>query len=80
MVAAILKNSMASASEAELGGLFINTKEVEVTRNTLEEMGHPQHPTPMQAEKSTALGIINETVKQCRYKAIDMQSYRIQSR
>ena len=27
--------------------LFLNTKEVEVIRNTLEEMVHPQHPTPM---------------------------------
>ena len=36
VVAAILKNVMASAAEAELGGLFINAKEGEVIRTPLE--------------------------------------------
>ena len=73
VVAAILKNVMASAAEAEWGGLFINTKEGEVLRASLEEMGHPQGPTTMQTDNSTASGIINETVKQRRPKSIDMR-------
>ena len=36
VVAAILKNVMASAIEAELGGLSINSKEGEAIRKTLE--------------------------------------------
>ena len=63
VVAAILKNVMASTEEAELGGLFVNSKEKEVLRTSLEEMGHPQGPTPMQADNSMASGIINKTVK-----------------
>ena len=63
---------MASAAEEELGGLFIHAKEGEVLRTSLEEMGNPQGPTPMQKYNSTTSGIINETVKQQRSKAIDM--------
>ena len=63
VVASILKNVMASAAEAELGVLFINSKEREVLRISLEETGHPQGPTPMQADYSMASGIINKTVK-----------------
>ena len=65
VVVAILKNVMASASEAELGGMFINAKEWEVLRTSLKEMVHPQGSTLMQTNNSTACGIINETVKQC---------------
>ena len=80
MVAAILKYVMASAAEAELGGLFINTKEGEVLRTSLEEMGHPQGPTPMQSDNSTASGIINRTTKQRRPKATDIQFYWVRER
>ena len=80
MVAAILKNVMAYAEEAELGGLFINAKEGEVLRTTLEEMGHPKGPIPMQTDKFTASGIINENVKQRRSKAIDMRLYWVRDR
>ena len=80
LVAAILKNVMASAAEAELGGLLVNAKDGEVIRNTLEEMGHPQQPKPMQTDNSTTSGIINETVKQRRSKAIDMRFYWVRDR
>jgi hypothetical protein len=40
----ILKFVAASASEAELGALFLNAKEAKVMRLTLEELGHPQPP------------------------------------
>ena len=75
VVAAILKHVMASTAEAELGGMFINTKEGEVLRTLLEGMGHPQGPTPMQTDDYMASGIINETVKQRRSKSIDMRFY-----
>ena len=63
VVAYILKNVMASAAKAELRGLFINDKEGEVLITSLEEIGHPQGPIPMQTDNYTASGIINETVK-----------------
>jgi hypothetical protein len=63
-IAKILRNVMSSAAEAEVGALFLNAKEGTVLRTTLEEMGHPQPPTPLQTDNSTADGIINGTIKQ----------------
>ena len=42
----IMRNVMESASEAECGALFNNTKEAVALRTTLHEMGHPQPPHP----------------------------------
>ena len=66
---------LSSAAEAEMGGLFHNGKEGEVIRTTLIEMGHPQPPTIITTDNSTAEGIVNETVKQRRSKAFDMRFY-----
>ena len=63
-IASILRNVMSSAAEAEVGALFVNAKEAVVIRTTLAELGHPQLPTPIQTDNSTAHGIINGTVKQ----------------
>ena len=49
-------------------------------RTTLEELGHPQPPTPMKTDNTTANGIINGTVKQQRSKAIDMRYYWLKDR
>jgi hypothetical protein len=35
-------------------------------------MGHTQPPTPLHTDKSTAFGILNETIKQKKSKAMDM--------
>ena len=80
MVTSILKNILSSATEAELEGLFINAKEGVVIRNTLEDIGHTQHPTTMQTDNSTVPGIINETVKQHISKAINMRFYWVRDR
>ena len=37
----ILKLAAASAAEAELGALFVNTKQARVIRLILVELGHP---------------------------------------
>ena len=64
---------MSSAAEAELGGLFFNMKDAAPIRAALEEMGHPQPPTAIVVDNSTASGIANKTVKQRRSKAVDMR-------
>ena len=46
----------------------------------LEEMLHPQPPTPVQVYNSTALGIATGTIKQRKSKAIDMWFYWIRDR
>jgi hypothetical protein len=61
---AILRIVLASAVEAKLGALFLNCKQaMTIFRLTLEEMGHPQPPTPIDCDNSTAVGIANNTVK-----------------
>jgi hypothetical protein len=79
-VCGILRHVMASASEAELGALFVNGKEATVLRQTLQDMGWPQPPTPMQTDNSTASGIVNHTVKQHKSRAMDMRFYWIRDR
>jgi hypothetical protein len=60
---AILQFVIASAAEAKLGALFLNCKQATIFQLTLEEMGHPQPPTPVHCNNSTAVGIANNTVK-----------------
>jgi hypothetical protein len=57
---------MASAAEAEIGALYIDSQTAEVFRTTLIEMGHPQPPTPVQTDNSTAYGIVNSSIRKRR--------------
>ena len=66
---------MSSAAEAELGAIFINTKEAVPIRTTLIEMNWPQPPTPIQVDNSTAVGIANQTIKKKMSKSMDMRFY-----
>jgi hypothetical protein len=47
IISTVLKHVMSSAAEAEIGAVFLNAKEGTVLRTTLEELGHPQPPTPL---------------------------------
>ena len=79
-LAAIMKMVLSSATKAEFGALFHNTKEATPLRTTLEELGHPQPPTPVLVDNSTAVGHANNTVTQRRSRAIDMHFYWVQDR
>ena len=50
---------MSSATEAELGALYIMAREAVYIRIILEEMGHKQPPTPLQTDNSMADGVGN---------------------
>jgi hypothetical protein len=80
IISKVLKHVMSSAAEAEIGAVFINAKEGAVLSTTLEELGNPQPPTPMETENTTVTGYINGTIKQKRTKAIDMRFYWIKDR
>lgn len=54
---------MASAAEAEIAVLFMNAQILIPARQTLEDMGHKQPPTPIQTDNTTAHGILNSTMK-----------------
>ena len=43
-IAQIIKNVMSSAAEAEIGALFLNSRQAIPARTTLEEMGLVQPP------------------------------------
>ena len=69
---------MASAAEAEYGALLLNGQAAVPIRTTLIEMHHPQPPTSIQVDNSTAVGIINKSIKQKRSKVMDMRFHWIQ--
>jgi hypothetical protein len=79
-VSYIMRNVMASYTEADLDTVFRNAREGVSLRIALEEMGHPQAATSIQTENACAAGIANEKVKQSRYKAIEMRFYWIHDR
>jgi hypothetical protein len=54
---------MSSAAKAELGALYVNPRNAIPQRQLLEEMGHPQPPTPMQMDNSTVLGVIPSNIQ-----------------
>ncbi len=72
---AILCFIVASAAKAELSALFLNCKQATIFRLTLEEMGHPQPPTPIHCDNSTAVGIVNTTVNRQRSRSMEMRFF-----
>ena len=71
----ILHFVAASAAEAELGALFLNAKEAKIMRLTLEELGHPQPPTPIHIDNSTTVGIVNNTIKRQKSRSMEMRYF-----
>lgn len=70
VISSILKLVAASAAEAELGTLFLNAQQARITRLILKEMGHPQPPTPIHIDNSTCVGIVNNTQKRSKSRAM----------
>jgi hypothetical protein len=63
-VASVIKHVVASVAESEVGACFQNAQSGASLRVTLTELGHIQPATPLGTDKYTALGILNETMKQ----------------
>jgi hypothetical protein len=79
-VSKILDVVVGSASEAEIAATYLNGQDAVPIRTTLEELSHPQPPTPMQVDNTTAAGFANQTMKQKRSKAMDMRFHWIKDR
>jgi hypothetical protein len=79
-VASVIKNIFASAAESEVGACFHNAQSGAPLRITLNELGHSQPPTSLRTDNSNAFGILNETIKQKRSKAMDMQYHWLSNR
>ena len=71
----ILKQVLSSAAETEIASAFYNSREALPLRQVLKFLNHPQPPTPMQVDNTTAINFINKELKQKRSKAIDMHFY-----
>jgi hypothetical protein len=80
IISTVLKHVMSLAADTEIGAVFINAKEGAVLRTTLEELGHPQPPIPLERDNTTATGYSNGTIKQKRTAAMDMHFYWIKDR
>jgi hypothetical protein len=80
IISTVLKHVMSLAAEAEIGAVFINAKEGTVLRTTLERVGHPQPPTPLETDNTTATAYSNGTIKQKRTRAMDMRFYWVTDR
>ena len=76
----IIKETVSSAAEAELAALYHNGQDAYPLRIALEELNHPQPPTPIQTDNSTASGLANDTLKQKRSKAMDMRWFWIRDK
>jgi hypothetical protein len=81
-VASVIKNVVASASAAasEVGACFHNAQSGAPLRVTLAELGHIQPPPPLRTDNSTVFGILNETIKRKRSKAMDMRYHWLTDR
>eukprot|EP00804_Cyclotella_cryptica_P007704 CCRYP_001322-RA/>CCRYP_001322-RA protein AED:0.33 eAED:0.33 QI:0/0/0/1/0/0/2/0/410 len=71
----ILKFVVASATEAELGALFLNCTEGKILQLVLQELGHAQRRTPTHCDNETASGIANDTVKKQRSCSTEMHFF-----
>jgi hypothetical protein len=79
-IASVIKNGVASAAESEVGACFRNAQSGAPLRVTLTELGHTQPLTPLRTDNSTVFGILNETIKQKRSKAMDMKFHWMTNR
>ena len=74
---AILRFIITSAAKAELGALFLNCKQAIIFQLALEEMGHPQPPTTIHCNNSTAVDIAKNTVKRQQYQSMVMRFFEV---
>ncbi len=75
MLCSILKFVVASVAEAKLGTLFLNCQEGTIFRHTLVDLGHPQPKTPVHYDNATAVGIVNNTIKRQRLRAMEINIF-----
>ena len=67
----VIKTVCASAVESEYASAFMNGQHGYYLRNVFEALGHPQKPTHFYGDNNITIGIVNDTVKVKRGKAIN---------
>ena len=79
-IAKIMKNVMTSAAEAEIGALYLNSRQAIPARRLLEEMGHKQPPTPIQTDNTTAFGFVSKIMVSKATTSTDMKYWWMRGR
>ena len=69
----IIKFVMSSASEEELGTLFITAQEMEAMHNILEEMKRPQPKSTIHTDNSATAGVVNNTIFPRKLKTMELR-------
>ena len=75
-----LRHVVASAAEAEAGGIFHNCQMAIPIRNMLINLGHPQPPTPIKTDNSTANSFVHDNINLKKSKSWDMRYYWLRDR
>ena len=75
-----LRHVVSSSAEAEVAGIFHNATMAVPIRHMLEALNHPQPPTPLKTDNSTATGFIYDNIHQKRSKAWDMRYHWLRDR
>ena len=70
-LAQIIKFAIPSASEAELGEIFITAQDMVASRKMLEEMRCPQPKSTIQTDNSSTAGVVNNTIVPRKLKTMD---------
>jgi hypothetical protein len=73
----IINHIVASATEAELAALFINTQQILILRNILAKLQHTQPPTPIITDNKVSHGLLRNTMKPRKSKSMDMRYFWI---
>ena len=68
-----IKHVVTSAAEAEISALFHNARTAIPLRRLLIALGHPQPPTPIKVDNSTANAFVHNNITQRRSKSWDMR-------
>ena len=80
VMSTVMRQVLLSATEAEVGATFYGCQDVVPLRNTLADLGHVQGANLIITENECCEGILNNTIKQRRSKAMDMQFYWVKYR
>ena len=75
-----LRHVVSSAAEAEIGALFHNARTALPIQQLLIAIGHPQPPTPITTDNSTAHHFVYDNIHQKRSKSWDMRFYWLRDR
>ena len=75
-----IKAVVSAASEAEYGAAFLNATQALPTMRTLNFLGFQQFPVTVTMDNSVACGVVNNTVKSRRSKAMDMRFHWLKDR